>query len=181
MPMVRRGRRRLESRIGEHGRHRIVGPRIFLVVRSSIQYMDATPSLIAPSSLMRLVLLSSGSRCRRSQRLLLQRGPDEAREFTCHGGRCFAGWFPCNEQVPVAAMQPCVGAVGDAHGPLGLTDTALPQPLTDAWHVTLVPGRLDKQATRMGVARLRDASPPPMLTAAVLAGREPEEGHQCAR
>ena len=87
---------------------------------------------------------------------LSHRRPQKANEFTGDGHDRDGGPFAVPDQMPIASMQPLLGAPGMAHHSRWLSFDPVAQRAGDAGPVAIMPGGFDEHAPQMRVAGLGD-------------------------
>lgn len=109
----------------------------------------------------------------------MEGSPDEASELTSDGDDSLASGLALGEHAVEATVEPVHCLVGECDDLGGLSLTATLQAL-GVGLMTVVPGRLDKQASGMTVAGLGDRPASLAVGGRELGGDEAEESHQAA-
>ena len=106
--------------------------------------------------------------------------PEEPGEFTGDSDDGFLGRFSSEGETHEASVQPIMGAIGESDHTGGLSLAPASEREADRGSMAVMPGGLDEEASRVGVAGSGDGAAVLRVAARVFAGDEAEEGHEGA-
>jgi hypothetical protein len=129
----------------------------------------------------RASLSLAGSRRLRGLGGLGHGGPDEPHQFSGHRSHGDRWPLPVPHEMTIAAMQALLRAPGVAEARGRLPMASAGQGPTEDGTVAIVPGRFHQHAPRVRVAGLGQGTPTLALARGVLAGDQPQVGHERSR
>jgi hypothetical protein len=149
-------------------------------IASSRTLQSCLPRLERDATQDRHGLFSSGD-LRRHRRTVSHGGPDEADKFSGHRRHGDGRPFAMADEMPIAPVQPLLGAPGVCQELRRLSFTPSRQSASDCGAVAIVPGGFDKCPPHMRVAGLRDGAAALGFARGILAGDQAHVGHQLSR